>query len=211
MYSVFWTRKSKITDEFSSQKAVTMTPCAFDRKGLLHEVLEQFKVTKRGVHGQSHWARVGHHALTVGQATGADLLVVELFAFLHDSKRVNEDRDPDHRFRAASFAAQLNGRYFKLDGSQLDVLCYAMTHHSNGAVDADPTAQTCWGADRLDLGRAGIKSAARYLSPAAAQRIESAYAWGRQPKGLVGDELGLELSPQGQNKQAREHTQGNVL
>jgi hypothetical protein len=29
MYSVFWARKSKITDEFSSQKAVTMAPCEF--------------------------------------------------------------------------------------------------------------------------------------------------------------------------------------
>lgn len=59
-----------------------MTPSAFDRKGLLHEVLEQFKVNKRGVHGPSHWARVRHHALTVGAVAGADLLVVELFAFL---------------------------------------------------------------------------------------------------------------------------------
>ena len=188
-----------------------MTPCAFDRKGLLHEVLEQFKINKRGVHGPSHWARVRHHALTVGEVAGADLLVVELFAFLHDSKRINEDRDPDHGFRAASFAAQLNGRYFKLDGLQLDVLCHAMTHHSNGAVDADPTVQTCWDADRLDLGRVGIKPAARYLSLEAATHIESAYSWSRQPKGLFGDELGYEFSPPGQNKQAREHTQGNVL
>jgi uncharacterized protein len=134
-----------------------------------------------------------------------------LFAFLHDSKRLNEDRDPDHGFRAASFAAQLNGRYFKLDGLQLDVLCHAMTHHSNGAVDADPTVQTCWDADRLDLGRVGIKPAARYLSLEAATHIESAYSWSRQPKGLFGDELEYELSPPGQNKQAREHTQGNVL
>ena len=180
MYSDFSVHKSKITFEFPSKKAANMTPCAFDRKGLLHEVLEQFKVNKRGVHGPSHWARVRHHALTVGQATGADLLVVELFAFLHDSKRLNEDRDPDHGFRAASYAAQLNGRYFKLDGLQLDVLCHAMTHHSNGAVDADPTVQTCWDADRLDLGRVGIKPAARYLSLEAATHIESAYAWSRE-------------------------------
>ena len=180
MYSVFSARKSKITYEFFSQKAVTMTPCAFDRKGLLHEVLEQFKVNKRGVHGPSHWARVRHHALTVGEVAGADLLVVELFAFLHDSKRLNEDRDPEHGSRAASFVTQLNGQYFKLDGLQLDILCHAMTHHSNGAVDADPTVQTCWDADRLDLGRVGIKPAARYLSSVAAIHIESAYLWSRQ-------------------------------
>ena len=175
---------------------MNMTPCAFDRKGLLQKVFEQFKVSRLGVHGPSHWARVRRHALTIGQVTGADLMVVELFAFLHDSKRLNEDKDPEHGFRAASFANQLNGRYFKLDSLQLDVLCHAMTHHSDGAVDLDPTIQTCWDADRLDLGRVGIKPAAKYLSPVAAQHIESAYNWSRQPKGLNG-ELGFELSPMG--------------
>jgi len=52
-----------------------------------------------------------------------------------------------------------------------------MTHHSDGAVDADPTIQTCWDADRLDLGRVGIKPAAKYLSPVASQHIESAFNW----------------------------------
>ena len=154
-----------------------MTPCAFDRKGLLKEVLGQFKVNRLGVHGPSHWARVRHHALTIGQVTGADLMVVELFAFLHDSKRLNEDKDPEHGFRAASFATQLNGLYFQLDSFQLDVLCHAITHHSDGVVNADPTIQTCWDADRLDLGRVGIKPAAKYLSPVASQHIESAYNW----------------------------------
>lgn len=157
-----------------------MPVCAFDQKGLLIEVLGQFKVSRQGVHGPNHWARVRHHALAIGQATGADLLIVELFAFLHDSKRLNEDRDPDHGKRAASFATQLNGQYFKLDGLQMDVLCHAMTHHSEGAVHADPTIQTCWDADRLDLGRVGIKPAARFLSPVAAQHIESAYKWSRR-------------------------------
>jgi hypothetical protein len=71
-----------------------------------------------------------------------------------------------------------------------------MTHHSNGAVDADPTIQTCWDADRLDLGRVGIKPPARYLSLEAATHIESAYNWSRQPKGLFG-ELGFEHSSPG--------------
>jgi len=47
-------------------------------------------------------------------------------------------------------------------------------------VDADPTVQTCWDADRLDLGRVGIKPAARYLSLEAATHIESAYTWSRE-------------------------------
>ena len=148
------------------------------------------------MHGPSHWARVRHHALTIGQVTGADLMVVELFAFLHDSKRLNEDKDPEHGFRAASFATQLNGLYFQLDSFHLDVLCHAITRHSDGVVNADPTIQTCWDADRLDLGLVGIKPAAKYLSPVASQHIESAYNWSRQPKRLLG-ELSFELSSPG--------------
>jgi len=115
------------------------------------------------------------HALTIWQATGADLLVVELIAFLHDSKRLNEDKDPEHGIRAAGFAVQMNGHYFQLESLQLNFLCHAMTHHSNGSVDSDATVQTCWDADRLDLGRVGIKPTATYLSPVASQHIKSAY------------------------------------
>ena len=73
-----------------------------------------------------------------------------------------------------------------------------------------PTVQTCWDADRLDLGRVGILHAARHRSLEAATH-ESAYSWSRQPKGLLGDALSFELSPLGQNKHTTEHTQGNVL
>jgi hypothetical protein len=101
----------------------------------------------------------------------------------------------------------MNGRYFKLDGLELDVLCHAMTHHSNGAVNADPTVQTCWDADSLGLGRVGVMPAARHRSLESATHIESAYSWNRQPRGLLGDALGFELSPPGQNKQENIHAE----
>lgn len=59
----------------------------FDRSGLLKHVLDQFKISRDGDHGPGHWARVRLHGLKVGGVRGADLLVVELFAFLHDSQR----------------------------------------------------------------------------------------------------------------------------
>lgn len=46
--------------------------------------------------------------------SGADLLVVELFAFLHDSHRQNDFRDPQHGGPAADYALSLNGSYFLL-------------------------------------------------------------------------------------------------
>ena len=41
--------------------------------------------------------------------------------------------------------------------SGLDQLVYACQYHSDGLTEADTTVQTCWDADRLDLGRVGIK------------------------------------------------------
>ena len=77
----------------------------FDRSGLLKQVLDQFKISRDGDHGPGHWARVRLHGLMVGGVRGADLLVVELFAFLHDSQRLNEYSDRLHGARAADFAA----------------------------------------------------------------------------------------------------------
>jgi uncharacterized protein len=151
----------------------------YDRKGLLDEVMSQFRISKDGVHGPSHWARVRHHGLIVGAAVGADLLVVELFAFLHDSQRRNEFEDEFHGERAAEFAVSMNHRYFDLDAVQLTKLVSAIRYHSDGDVHQCSTIQTCWDADRLDLGRVGIKPSARFLSEVASTKIEDAYRWSR--------------------------------
>ena len=168
-----------------------MSTLVFDRKGSLKAVLKQFKVDRQGVHGPGHWARVRYHALMIGRATGADLLVVELFAFLHDSRRFNEDKDPEHGGRAASYAKELNGTYFKLCDEQLEKLCHAMTFHSYGGLYVDPTIQTCWDADRLDLGRVGKKPKAQYLSKVGAKHIDSAYRWSLQSDPHSDEDFGI--------------------
>ena len=168
-----------------------MSTLVFDRKGLLKAVLKQFKVDRQGVHGPVHWARVRYHALMIGRATGADLLVVELFAFLHDSKRLNEYKDPEHGSRAASYAKELNGTYFQIAEEQFEKLCYAMTFHSDGGLHVDPTIQTCWDADRLDLGRVGKKPKAQYLSKEGAKHIDSAYRWSLQSDPHSDEDFGI--------------------
>ena len=163
----------------------------FERISLLKTVLKQFKVDRQGVHGPGHWARVRYHALMIGRATGADLLVVELFAFLHDSKRLNVYKDPEHGSRAASYAKELNGIYFQLSDEQLEKLCHAMTFHSDGVLHLDPTIQTCWDADRLDLGRVGKKPKAQYLSKEGAKHIDSAYGWSLQSDPHSDEDFGI--------------------
>jgi uncharacterized protein len=160
----------------------SMAPILFDRQGLLAEIMFQFRISKSGYHGSNHWTRVRHHALTIGSEVGADLLVVELFAFLHDSQRINENEDRMHGERAAEYAESLNQIYFDLPDSGLDKLVHAIRFHSYGHVHECVTIQTCWDADRLDLGRVGIKPSAKYLSPFGAKNIDTAYEWSKPKK-----------------------------
>ena len=73
--------------------------------------------------------------------------------------------------------ASLNGSYFELSGEQLDLLTHAARFHSDGLMHQDATIQSCWDADRLDLGRVGITPSKKYLSERAHTLMEDAYQW----------------------------------
>lgn len=74
-----------------------------DRVGLIAEIRRQFVLDWNGIHGAPHWARVRHHGLRIAAAYGADLAVVTLFSFLHDSRREHDGRDRRHGRRAADY------------------------------------------------------------------------------------------------------------
>jgi uncharacterized protein len=95
--------------------------------------------------------------------------VVELFAFFHDARRVNEHRDDGHGQRGAQLAKQLRGRYFEATDQEMDLLTLACEGHSDGLLNAEVTVQTCWDSDRLDLGRVGIEPNPHYLCTEAAR------------------------------------------
>jgi len=147
----------------------------YDRAGLLALIKSEFKLDWGGIHGANHWARVLHHGKTIGELRQADLLVVELFGFLHDSCRLNDGRDPQHGQRAADFAHGIQGDFYQLTPTQLDALCYAMQHHSGGEVSTNATIQTCWDSDRLDLGRVGIIPSPKFMSVEGAEFIDYAF------------------------------------
>jgi uncharacterized protein len=123
---------------------------------LVSVVRGEFALDWSGVHGAPHWARVRENGLRLAAHTGARVDVIELFAFLHDTQRRNDGYDPDHGKRAADFAGAQCGVLFTLDDQGLTLLCHACTGHSDGLIEADITIQTCWDADRLDLGRVGF-------------------------------------------------------
>ena len=126
------------------------------QRALLAVLRQQFQLKWRGIHGAPHWARVRWNGLTMANVNGARRDIVELFAFLHDSRRLSDGLDREHGARAADFTLQLNRELLRLDGPGLDMLAYAVRYHSDGLIEANVTVQTCWDADRLDLGRVGI-------------------------------------------------------
>lgn len=132
----------------------------------------QFPLGVYSLHGPSHWGRVAEFGERVGQESGADLVVVRLFALFHDSRRENEGDDPGHGARGAALARELRGRLFELDDLRLGLLEKACVHHTDGTVTDEPTLGTCWDADRLDLGRVGVRTSPRYLSTDAAKRLD---------------------------------------
>lgn len=82
---------------------------------LVQVIRDQFVLDWDGIHGAGHWARVRANGLRLAEMTGANTRVVEYFAFLHDSRRKNDGRDPRHGSRAVEFANTLRTRFVQLE------------------------------------------------------------------------------------------------
>lgn len=147
-------------------------------EAFFRHLVETHELGHSGYRGEDHWRRVLFNGRILVAATGANLRVIELFALIHDSRRENEDHDPDHGLRAAQRARELRGTWFDGTDAEMALLTEACRLHSDGRTEADLTVQACWDADRLDLGRVGIRPTAEYLCTHHAKRpevIEAAY------------------------------------
>ena len=134
-------------------------------------VTGQFNRGRHSVHGPDHWRRVERNGLLLASRSGANVIVVRLFALFHDSRRVNEGWDPQHGARGAKHAAALRGVAFDLPDEDFQRLHEACTWHTDGHHHDDPTIGTCWDADRLDLGRVGITPSGEFMSTDFAREI----------------------------------------
>lgn len=119
-------------------------------------ILELYRLPPDGVHGVPHWARVAENGRRLAIETGAHRDIVTLFAYLHDACRASEDWDPERGIRAARLALRWRGLYFDLPRKEFDLLYTACAAQGDGLLDGDITLQTCWDADRLDIGRVGM-------------------------------------------------------
>ena len=123
---------------------------------LLNFLRGQYRLDWNGIHGVKHWARVRANGMALAKETEANTVVVELFAFLHDSCRENDGHDPQHGSRAADLACRLQNNLIHLSATDLDLLIIACRGHTHEAWHQNPTVGTCWDADRLDLVRLDI-------------------------------------------------------
>ena len=137
---------------------------------LIRAISAGYTLNPEHYHGVYHWGRVLDNGTQIAKEIGADLEIVQLFALFHDSRRINENRDPDHGRRGAEFAATLRGELIHLETDRFEMLHYACSFHTDGLTDGDPTVQACWDADRLDLGRVYIDLNRKYLCTSVAKR-----------------------------------------
>jgi uncharacterized protein len=167
-------------------------------RDLIELILGRYALPPDGIHGLPHWARVLENGRRLSEITGARIRVVELFAVFHDSQRINEGIDEDHGRRGAMLATELRGKAYEMENGDFFLLIQACELHTDGLLQGDVTLQTCWDADRLDLGRVGITPQAEKLctdrakeagfSKWAIERGEGLFV-----PGLVSEEWGVRL------------------
>lgn len=124
------------------------------------------------LHGLNHWQQVERNGLLLATKTEADTVVVRLFALFHDSKRADDGIDKEHGARGAEFAkACFDEHRLDITQEQFDKLYHACKFHTTEPRSGDATIDTCYDADRLDLGRVGMKLDPRKMATAFGARI----------------------------------------
>lgn len=146
---------------------------------LICAIRRQYRLPWRGIHGITHWARVLENGLRLAPLTGARAEIIWLFAVFHDACRHNENWDPEHGLRGANLAASLRGTMFQLPDADFALLHTACAYHTSAKTHDDITVQTCWDADRLDLGRVHICPNPKRLCTEAAKDPQL-IAWAHQ-------------------------------
>lgn len=109
-------------------------------------------------HGLAHRKQVESNGLLLATETGADIVVVRLFALFHDSKRTNDCPNIVHGARGAEFAKTCFEEHrLNITQEQFGKPYQACKFHTTEHRSGDATIDTCYDADRLDLGRVGIE------------------------------------------------------
>lgn len=168
---------------YDSRRPRPLDP-TMNRDALLEKIREDYHLEKNGIHGPHHWERVRENGLFLAKSTGANEEVIEYFALLHDARRQNDGIDPEHGPRAVELIHEIADELIALPPDLLRQLIVAVRDHTRGFTTGDPTVITCWDADRLDIGRVGIRPVPERLCTDAARDPETiAWGWERSRNG----------------------------
>jgi uncharacterized protein len=139
---------------------------------VLQDYIYSHKYTnEHTVHGLDHWNQVEYNGLMLAKKNGADITVIRLFALFHDSCRYDDGYDPEHGPRGAAFAEELRGKLYELDDQRFDWLYHACKFHTHEISSGIVTVDTCYDADRLDLGRVSIAPAVEKMATEAGRKL----------------------------------------
>ena len=126
--------------------------------------LEGWKLGK--THGLPHWQRVERNGilLSLKEYDGnwyvrkdINIKVVRLFAYLHDKCRLSNYGDWKHGERAADMLYTIKDTLLNdMEDEEFSLLERACRNHTSMHKTGNITIDTCFDADRLDLGRVGI-------------------------------------------------------
>lgn len=142
---------------------------------IVEEVREyvQSRWTLGHLHGVEHWDRVYRNAQKL-MTPNVNKTVVELFAYLHDSCRLDDGFDIAHGERAAEWIDTLRNNLLKdISDEEFNLLKTACRLHSTTHKTSNPTIDACFDADRLDLWRVGITPDPEYLATEKGKQIAS--------------------------------------
>ena len=142
-----------------------------DFTGLLDYAYEQ-RLYDSSYHGLEHWHQVEFNGMLLASKTGADITVVRLFALFHDCRRMDDAYDVEHGPRAVEFIDRcIAEKRLELDDERLEKLRKACRLHTKERQTGDITIDTCFDADRLDLGRVGIYPMEEKMATDAGRKI----------------------------------------
>ena len=118
--------------------------------------IKHSKMGSGSVHGIAHWDRVAKNADLLN-TSDVDLLVVKVFAYIHDVERDDDSYDFQHGPRAAELVDEIRETELAfLNDGEIRQLKKACELHTTTWRTEDATVNACFDADRLDLGRVGI-------------------------------------------------------
>lgn len=145
---------SKHLSELKEKLSIQELP-HFDIEAIKQFALKDWELGE--THGLPHWQRVERNGIILATLE-VNITVIRLFAYLHDKCRIDNGYDVEHGKRAAIMIHEIRHTLLKeLTDNEFELLFKACELHTTMLRTGNPTIDTCFDADRLDLERVEIR------------------------------------------------------